>query len=77
MIVPVSGFGMGVDRFSRPLRGVGVLAVTDARLDATQDGLSVCIVPLGAGVFRLLVPGVAVGVIIDYRCVVDRVEFTR
>jgi hypothetical protein len=32
------------------------------------------VVPLGAGVLRLLVPGVAVGEIIDLRCVADRVE---
>jgi len=34
---------------------------------------SVCGVPLGAGVLRLLVPGLAVGVIIDHYYVVDRV----
>jgi hypothetical protein len=34
-------------------------------------------VPLGAVVLRLLVPGVAVGVIIDSRCVVDVVEVTH
>jgi hypothetical protein len=34
-------------------------------------------VPLGAGVLRHLVPGVAVGVIIDRRCVADGVEVTR
>jgi hypothetical protein len=33
--------------------------------------------PLGAGVLRLLVPGMAVGVFIDRRCVVDGVEATH
>jgi hypothetical protein len=77
MIVRASGFGMGVGRFSRLLRGVGVLAMLDAGLDATQHVESVCMVPLGAGVFRLLVPGVAVRVIIDRRCLVDAVEVTN
>jgi len=77
MIARASGFGMGVGRFSRPLRGVGVLAMPDAGLDTTRHVESVCVIPLGAGVLRLLVPGVAVGVIIDRRCVADRVEVTR
>jgi hypothetical protein len=34
-------------------------------------------VPLGAGVLRLLVPAVAVGVCIDCHCVADGVEVTR
>jgi hypothetical protein len=67
---------MEVGRVSRPLRGVGVLAMPDAGPDATRCIESVCMVPLGAGVLQLLVPGVAVGVIIDRRCVVDRVEAT-
>jgi hypothetical protein len=77
MIVRASGFGMGVGRVSRLLRGVGVLAMPDAGLDTTRRGESVCMVPLGAGVLRLLVPGVAVGVIIDRRCVADGVEVTH
>jgi hypothetical protein len=77
MITRASGFGMGVGRFSRPLRGVGVLAMPDAGLDTTRRVESVCMVPLGAGVLRLLVPGVAVGVIIDSRSVADWVEVTR
>jgi len=77
MIARASGFGMGVGRFSRPLRGVGVLAMPDAGLDTMRRVESVCMVPLGAGVLRLLVPGVAVGVIIDSRCVVDGVEVMR
>jgi hypothetical protein len=77
MIVRASGFRIGGGRCSRPLRGVGVLAMPDAGLDTTRRGESLFMVPLGAGVLRLLVPGVAVGVIIDRRCVVDRVEATR
>ena len=77
MIVLASGFGIGVGRFSRPLRGVGVIAMPDAGLDTTRRVESVCVIPLGAGVLRLLVPGVAVGVIIDRRCVADGVEVTR
>jgi len=77
MIARASGFGMRVGRFSRPLRGVGVLAMSDAELDTKRRVESVCMVPLGAGVLRLLVPGVAVGVCIDRRCVVDGVEATH
>jgi hypothetical protein len=62
---------------SRPLRGVGVLAMLDTGLDTTQLVESVCVIPLGAGVLRLLVPGVAVGVIIDHCCVADGVEVTQ
>jgi hypothetical protein len=49
----------------------------DAGLDTMQSVESVCVIPLGAGVLRLVVPGVAVGVIIDCRCVADGVEVTR
>jgi len=77
MIARASGFGMGVGRFSRPLRGVGVLAMPDAGLDTTRRVESVCMVPLGAGGIRLLVPSVAVGVIIDSCCVADGVEVTH
>jgi hypothetical protein len=35
------------------------------------------VIPLGAGVLQLLVPGVAVGVFIDRRCVADEVEVTH
>jgi hypothetical protein len=77
MIVRASGFGMGVGRFSRLLRGVGVLAMPDVGLDTTRHVQSVSVIPLGAGVLRLPVPGVAVGVIIDRRCGADRVEVTR
>ena len=57
MIVRASGFGMGVGRFSRLLRGVGVLATLDAGLDTTPRVESLCEVLLGAGVLRLLVYG--------------------
>jgi hypothetical protein len=76
MITQASGLGMGVGRFSTPLRGVGVQAMPDAGLDTTRRFESVCKVPPGAGVLRLLVTGVAVGVFIDRRCVADRVEVT-
>jgi len=77
MIAQASGFGMGVGRFSRSLRGLGVLAMPDSGLDTTRGIGSVCMVALGAGVLRLLVPGVAVGLIIDCCCVVVGVEATR
>jgi len=77
MIVRASGVGMGVGRFSRPFREVGVLAMPDAGLDTTRRVESVCMVPLRAGVLRLLAPGVAVGVIIDRRCVADGVDVMR
>jgi hypothetical protein len=50
--------------------------MVDVEQDATRRIESVSMVPLGAGVLRLLVPGMAVGVIIDRRCVADRVEVT-
>jgi hypothetical protein len=37
---------------------------------------SVCMVPLGAGVSRLLVPGMAISVIIHCGCVADGMEVT-
>ena len=77
MIMWASALGMGVGRFSRPLRGVGVLAMPDAGLDTTRRVESVCMVPLGAGVLRLLVRSVAVGVIIDRCCVADWVDVMR
>jgi len=67
MIARASGLGMGVGRFSRPRRGVGVITMLDAGLDTTRRFE----VPPGAGVLRLLVPGVAVGVFIDRRCVAE------
>ena len=73
MIVRTSGLWIGVGSLSRQLRGVGVLAMPDAGLDTTRLVGSVCDVPLGAGVLRLLVSGVAVGEIIDRHCVADGV----
>jgi len=64
---------MGVGRFSRALRGVGVLAMPDGGLDKTLCIVSVCEVSPGAGVLRLLVPGKAVGGMFDRRCVADGV----
>jgi len=74
MIAQASGLGMGVGRFSRPLRGVGVLAMPDAGRDTTRRIGSVCEVPPGAGLLRLLGPGVANGVFIDCHCVAGGVE---
>jgi len=67
-----SGLGMREGRFSRPQRGVGVITMPDAGLDTTRR----VEVPPGAGLLRLLVPGVAVGVFIDHRCVAAGVEVT-
>jgi len=63
MIARASRSRMGVGRFSRLQRGVGVLAMLEAGLDTTRRVESICMIPLGAGVLRLLVPGMAVGVI--------------
>jgi len=49
----------------------------DAGLDTTRHIESVCMVALGAGVLRLLVPGMVVGVISAHRCVADGVDITR
>jgi len=68
---------MGVGRLSRPLRKVGVLAMPDVGPDTTRCVESVCEVPTGAGVKRLLVPGMGVGVFIDSCCVADLVKVTR
>ena len=54
-----------------------MLAMPDAGLDTTRCFESVSVIPLGAALLRLLVPGLAVGVIIHRRCVVDWVEVTR
>jgi len=37
MIAQASGLGMGVARFPRPLRGVGVLAMLDVGMDTTRE----------------------------------------
>ena len=49
----------------------------DEELDTAQRIESVCKVPPGAGVLRLLVRVMAVGVFIDRRSVGDGVEATR
>ena len=77
MVARASGLGMEVGRFSKPRRGVGVITMPEAGLDTTRCVESVCKVPPGAGVLRLLVTGVAVGVIIDRLSVADGVEATR
>ena len=56
---------MGVGRYSRPLRVVGVLTMTDAGLDTMRCVESGVKVPLVSRVLRLLVACVAVGVFID------------
>jgi hypothetical protein len=73
MIAQASGLGMGVGRFSRPLRGVGVIAMPNEGLDTTRR----VEVPPGAGVLQLLVLVMGVGVFNDRRCVADGVEVTR
>jgi hypothetical protein len=73
MVVQASGLDMGLGRLSRLLRGVGVLAMLDSRLDKPRRFESVCEVP---GVQRLLESGMAVRVIIDCQCEMDRVEVT-
>ena len=49
----------------------------DAGLDAMRCIESVSMVPVGIGVLRLLIHGVAVGVFIHRHCVVDWVEVTH
>jgi hypothetical protein len=72
-----SGLGMGVGKFTRPLGGVGVLAMPDVGLDTMRRVETVCKAPPGVCVLRLLVPSLAVGVCIDFRCVAGGVEVTR
>jgi hypothetical protein len=76
MVVRASGFGIGVLRFSRPLRGVGVQAMLDGRLDTMQHIESVCEVLPSADVLQLLRAGMEVAVIIERHCVVDVVAIT-
>jgi hypothetical protein len=72
MMVRASALGMGVGKFSRPWRGVGVITIPEAGMDTMQH----IEVPPDTGVLHLLVPGVLVAVFIDHRCVADRVEVT-
>jgi hypothetical protein len=64
---------MGVGRFSRPQRVVGVISMPDAELDTTQRGEA----PPGAGVLRLLVFSVAFRVFSTHRCVEDNLDVTH
>jgi hypothetical protein len=48
--------------------------MTNGGLDTTGHIESVCMVAVEAGVLILLLPGVAVGVIIDHHCVADSVD---
>jgi len=73
MIARASGLGLGVARLPRRMREVGVLAMPDAGLDPTRLNGSVCEVLLGAGVLRLLEPGVVVGVIGHCHSIADGV----
>jgi hypothetical protein len=77
MIARSSGLVMRVGRFSKQLRGVGLLTMPDAGQDTMRRVKFVWVSPLGAGLLRMLVPGMAVEVIIDRRCLVDGVEVTR
>jgi hypothetical protein len=70
MIAQASGLGVAVGRFSRPLREVELIAMPDAGLNTMRQ----VEVPLGAGVRRLLIPSMAIGVFIDRRCAEDGVE---
>ena len=49
MIARAARSGMGVGSFSRPLRGVGGLAMPDMWVDTTRRIGSVCVVPPGPG----------------------------
>jgi hypothetical protein len=71
MIVWALGFGIGVCRFSRPLRRMDVLAMPSAGLNTMGHFKFVCEGPPGAEWL-----GVAVGVLIEGRCIVDRVDGT-
>jgi hypothetical protein len=73
MIVWASGFGMRVGRFSRPVRGVGVITMPDVGLDTMRN----VEVPPGAGELQLCVPGVEVGVFIHRRRESDGLEVTH
>jgi hypothetical protein len=74
MIARGSGLGIGIGRFSRPLKRVVVIAMPDLALNSIE---TVCEVPPGAGVLRPLVPIGAVGVFIDRHFVVEGVDVTH
>jgi hypothetical protein len=77
IIMQSSGLGMGVGRFTRLLRRVGVLAMLDVGLDTTRPAESVCKGALGAGVLQLVEPCMVVVVFVDRSCVGHRVGVTR
>ena len=77
IVARTPGLRMGIGSCSRLLKGVGKLAMPDARLDTVQHVESVCEGPRCAGVQRLSIPSMAVGVITDHPCVVDTVTGTR
>jgi hypothetical protein len=72
MIAWAFGSEMGVGKFWRPLRRVGVLAMPKKGLNTMGCIESRCEIPPGAGE-----PRIAVGVFIDHRCVADGVELTH
>jgi hypothetical protein len=72
MNVRGSGFGMGIGRMSSGHRGVGELAMSDARLDTTWQVEYVFQFHPSGGVH-----GIVVGVLSDDHCVVDEVEGTH
>jgi len=77
MVMRASGVGMGVGLYSRPWRGVGVVAIPEVRLNTMRHVESVCEVPPATGVLRLLVLSMVVGAIIERCCVAAKVEVTR
>jgi hypothetical protein len=74
MVAWASGLGIGLGRFTRPLKGMGVPAMPDVWQDTTRRVEYACEVPLGAGVLRMLVLSMTLEVIIDRCCVADRRE---
>jgi hypothetical protein len=73
MVAQASALEMEACRFSRPLRGVSVIAILEVGLYTMQH----VEVPPGAGELHLLVPDMVAGVYIHCRCLPDRVEVTR
>jgi len=74
MVEQASGLRMTLGRVSRPLRGVGLLAMPDGGLDISQHIESVCKVPPGTGVLQLVVPGIAVVGFNHHYSELDKVE---
>jgi len=76
MIACASELGKRVVRYSWLLGGVGVITKPDVGLDTTQPVQSVCVVPPGAGMLWLLVPGMVVGVFFNLCFVAELVDVT-